>query len=168
MSKLIPGWHVIYTRPKHEKRIHNRLAEVNIKSFFPTVKKLKVWSDRRKYIDVPLFPSYLFIYLDGMNSYFQTLDTEGCLYYIKTDNIVSRVSDSVMNNIMLATKESVDVEVSDNRISVGKQLVIKGGALTGLQCELVEYYNHKKLLVRVDLLNRNILVPVPKENLMLL
>ena len=167
MSKLVPGWHVIYTKPKHEKKVHDRLTGINIKSFLPTVKKLKTWSDRRKYTDTPLFPSYLFIYLDDLGNYFRTLDTDGCLYYIKTGGVPSRISDSVINSIMLSTSNYAEMEVSTQKFEKGNQLVIKQGVLTGVQCEMVEYDQNQKLLIRVDLLNRNILVSVPEEDVML-
>jgi hypothetical protein len=45
-------------------------------------------------------------------------------------------------------------------------MVIGKGPLTGLSCEVVKYNNKEMLLVRVDLLQRNVLVTLPVEHLM--
>jgi transcriptional antiterminator RfaH len=157
-----------YTKPRHEKKVHTHLEEMNINSFLPLTKKLRTWNDRRKYIDEPLFPSYVFIYLNDMQNYYSGVDAEGSLYYVKTGKQMARVSESVVNNIKLLTGHAQNIEVSDTRFQPGQQLVISQGPLAGLSCEVVQFESKKKLLVRVELLKRNLLLTVPEENLLLL
>ena len=66
MSQFKVGWYLIYTKPHHEKKVYTRLLERNINAFLPLTKRLRSWNDRKKYIDEPLFPSYVFIYLNDM------------------------------------------------------------------------------------------------------
>jgi transcriptional antiterminator RfaH len=157
------GWYLIYTRPRHEKKIHTRLTEISINSYLPLRKKLHQWHDRRKYIDEPLFPSYLFTYLNDLQDYFKAIDNDGCLYYVKTGKDVATVNESVINNIKLLVNGAQELEVSDSRFQAGHKLVIGKGPLTGLSCEVVQYKDKEKLLVRVDLLQRNLILDLPKE-----
>lgn len=166
MENFKSGWYLIYTRPRHEKKVNARLSELNIQSFVPMRKELSVWHDRKKYIDKPLFPSYVFIYLNDMKEYYYGLDADGTLYYVKTGKQVARVSDTVVNSIRLATENVKQIEVSEQYFRPGRKLVISQGALTGLSCELVQYDSKEKLLVRVDLLKRNVLLTLPEEYLM--
>jgi transcription antitermination factor NusG len=92
------------------------------------------------------------------------MDAEGSLYYVKTGKEIARVNETVVNNIKLATSQTKDIEVSDSFIQPGRQLVINKGVLTGLTCEVVRVDSKKKLLVRVDLLQRNILLSLSEEN----
>jgi transcriptional antiterminator RfaH len=168
MNAFQSGWYLIYTKPRHEKKLHSHLAERNVNCFLPTKKTLRTWHDRRKYIDEPLFPSYVFIYLNDMQNYYDGIDADGFLYYVRSGKEIARVKDIVINNIRLATEHTNDIELSDERFRVGKQLVISKGALTGLSCEIVQCHNRYKLLVRVDLLKRNLLLTMPEDHLLIL
>ena len=166
MSQFKAGWYLIYTRPNHEKKVHTRLTEQNINSFLPLTRQLSAWKDRKKYVDKPLFPSYVFIYLNDMRNYYDGMDTEGSLYYVKTGKDIARVSDSVVDSIKVATAQTNDIEVTDNYFEPGRKLVISEGALTGLSCEVVKSEQKEKLLVRVDLLQRSVLLTLNQEHLM--
>ncbi|WP_160718056.1 UpxY family transcription antiterminator [Chitinophaga solisilvae] len=161
MSKFSEGWYLIYTKPKHEKKVCTRLTELRIVSFLPTRKSLRKWHDRKKYIDEPLFPSYVFVYLTDLQSYYHSIDVDGSLFYVRTGNIITRISEATINNIKLITHNAETVEVSEAYFCPGQKLVIAEGALAGLSCELVRYNDKQTLLVRMDLLKRNLLLTLP-------
>jgi transcription antitermination factor NusG len=165
MSKFISGWYVIYTKPRHEKKVFTQLAERSITTFLPTRKVLRNWHDRKKYVDEPLFPSYIFIYLNDMRNYYEGINTDGTLYYVKTGKEIARINETVVNNIKLATSQTKDIEVSDRSFQPGQQLVINKGILAGLLCEVVRVDSKKKLLVRVEFLRRNLLISLSEDNL---
>jgi transcriptional antiterminator RfaH len=166
MSIFRSGWYVIYTMPRHEKTVHNRLAEKKVDSFLPTRKALRIWHDRKKFVDEPLFPSYVFIYLKDMQSYYEGMEAKGSLYYVRAGKELARVNDSVVNNIKLAIDKADEIEVSDSPFQPGRRMVISQGPLCGLACEVVETWSKLKILVRVDLLQRNILLKVPEDYLL--
>jgi len=160
------GWYLIYTKPRHEKKVSAQLFQSDINNFLPTKKALRNWHDRKKYVDEPLFPSYVFIYLNDLQHYYKGLDLDGALCYVRAGKEIAQVSQTVIDNIKLVSSEVNEYEVSGTSFSPGKQLVISKGPLTGLSCEVIQYNNKKKLLVRVDLLQRNLLVTVSDEDVM--
>jgi transcriptional antiterminator RfaH len=166
MKNFCTGWYLIYTKPRHEKKVHNRLAEMNMNSFLPLTKKLKTWHDRKKYVNEPLFPSYVFIHLDDMQGYYKGMDTEGALYYVRVGKEIARVNDNVVNNIRLLVDRESDIEVSTSYFKPGQELLIRKGPLTGLSCEMVQFNGSRKVLVRVNLLQRNLLMMLPSDHIM--
>ena len=61
-KKTIEGkWYAIYTRPRAEKLVNQRLLEEGVETFLPMQKTYRKWSDRKKLIEKPLLPSYLFV-----------------------------------------------------------------------------------------------------------
>lgn len=58
------NWYVVYTKPKWEKKVAERLNEIGVVSYCPLVKKTSQWSDRKKTIQVPLFNSYVFVQVE--------------------------------------------------------------------------------------------------------
>jgi transcriptional antiterminator RfaH len=167
MNTFRTGWYLIYTKPHHEKKVHTSLTELNVNSFLPTKKTLRTWHDRKKYIDEPLFPSYVFIYLGDMQAYYEGMNTEGSLYYVRSGKKIARVDESIVNNIKLLVDKGNEIEVSDKSFHPGQQLFIREGPLTGLSCEMIQLDGTRKILVRVHLLQRNILITLPHEYLML-
>ena len=55
------NWFVLYTAPRAEKRIQENLEAKEIECYLPLHRCPKVWSDRVKMIDMPLFTSYIFV-----------------------------------------------------------------------------------------------------------
>jgi transcriptional antiterminator RfaH len=166
MRAFCAGWYLIYTLPHHEKKVQSRLNEMEIKSFLPLTKKLRMWHDRKKYIDEPLFPSYVFIYLNSIQNYYEGMQVEGSLSYVKTGKEIARVNENVVTNIQLITNETRDIEVSHSLFLPGQQLTITEGPLAGLCGEMIHYDKKQRLLVRVELLQRSILIVLPEDHLM--
>jgi len=166
MNTFRTGWYLIYTKPRHEKKVHGCLSGLSIASFLPTKKTLRTWHDRKKYIDEPLFPSYVFIYLNNIQEYYGGMDAEGYLYYVRAGKEIARVDQTIVNNIKLITDQVQEIEVSDSKFLPGKKLTIAEGPLTGLSCEVIQVKGKERLLVRVALLQRNLLLTVPAEHLM--
>ena len=74
------NWYVIYTAPRAEKQVRDRLVETGVEVFLPLHMTPRQWSDRVKLVEMPLFPSYLFVYT-----------TRAVLYDLVKINGVARV-----------------------------------------------------------------------------
>jgi transcriptional antiterminator RfaH len=61
------NWYVVYTKPKWEKKVAERLNEMGVISYCPLITKISQWSDRKKKIEVPLFNSYVFVQIEEKN-----------------------------------------------------------------------------------------------------
>ena len=55
------NWFVLYTTPRAEKRVKERLDMDGVESYLPLHRCPRVWSDRVKLVDIPLFNSYIFV-----------------------------------------------------------------------------------------------------------
>jgi transcription antitermination factor NusG len=54
-------WYAIRTRSRHEKIVVRQLAQQQIQAFLPLATSVSNWSDRRKKVELPLFPGYTFV-----------------------------------------------------------------------------------------------------------
>jgi len=167
MTHLTGNWYVMYTRPNHEKKVVHHLAENNIECYLPLTRTLRQWHDRRKFIVTPVFPSYVFVYLDSWKHYHNALDHTGALYFVKTGSIMASVEKSVIESIRLAVGDGTGVEVTP-QFMPGQPVVIQEGPFTGLEGELVQHQGKDKIQVRVNLLQRSLLVTVAPEYLMVM
>ncbi len=60
---MTKNWYVLYVKPKNEKKIADRLHDMNIEVYCPMITEVKQWSDRKKKVRSPLFKSYVFVRL---------------------------------------------------------------------------------------------------------
>ena len=63
MSDPALHWYAVTTRPRHEKVVAEQLWQKQIECFLPLRKVISKWKDRKKKVQFPLFPGYLFVHL---------------------------------------------------------------------------------------------------------
>lgn len=72
------NWYVIYTKPRQEVRAKENLENQGFEVFLPTCQIEKVKNSKLSLLTEPLFPRYLFIQLDQINSnWFPIRSTKG-------------------------------------------------------------------------------------------
>ena len=57
-------WFVIYTKPRTEIKVSQRLSVLGIENYTPTRMEIRQWSDRKKKIAVALLPSMVLVNLN--------------------------------------------------------------------------------------------------------
>jgi transcriptional antiterminator RfaH len=166
MSCFKQGWYVLYTKPRMDKCVVGKLKEIKLEVFAPVKKVLKSWHDRRKVVDVFIFPSYVFVYLCTIKDYYRCIDTDGALNFVRFGSEIATVSSSLMDNLRIATVSANDITVSENMFPPGERMHVKNGPLAGLSCEIVKVDGKDRALVRVSLLKRNILLSLSSKSLL--
>ena len=58
------NWYVLYTRPRHEKKLAARLNSAGYLVYCPFQKVRRKWSDRTKVVQEPLFKGVIFIQIE--------------------------------------------------------------------------------------------------------
>ena len=58
------NWYVLYTKPKWEKKVTEKLQQIGITAYCPVISKVQQWSDRKKKVEMPLFSSYVFVQVE--------------------------------------------------------------------------------------------------------
>lgn len=58
------NWYAIYVNVKHEKKVVQKLRDINIEAYSPIVKKHQQWSDRKKWVEFPMLSGYVFVNID--------------------------------------------------------------------------------------------------------
>jgi len=157
------GWYLIYTMPKHEKKVHARLMDLAMNSFLPTRRTLKYWNGRKNFVEEPLFPSYIFVYLEDSLGYRKGMSVDGYLSYVKFGKELAYVSEQVVNSIKLAVDYEGKVHVSDRDFAEGRRVVLPEGRWEGLACEIVEYNNTESIIFRMAPLRHNLLLEIPGQ-----
>ena len=154
------SWFALYTRPRHEQRVYEELVEMGVEVYLPMHKVLRQWSDRKKWVTVPLFRSYCFVRI-APEKYMIPLKAYGAVRYIYYDGKPALVRDHEIETIRMICDSDYQIEVVERDFCKGERITINSGPLCGMEGEFIENAGKKKILVRVDAINHALLVSVP-------
>ncbi len=146
-------WYAIHTRSRHEKQVDLFLSERGVETFLPLVHTLSRRRDRKKYVDIPLFPGYLFVCAEKERLY-DVKFTRGVTRIIGTDiDAPTPIPDKQILDIKAIMETEVQLDPFPY-LKKGRMVRVKSGPLKGLEGILVERKGHYKLVIRVDLLQK--------------
>lgn len=75
-------WLAAYTRPRCEVKVKQYCDRWRIEAFLPTHRSWRQWSDRRVSLQLPLFPSYVFV-RPAAPQRLLALQAPGALWYVR-------------------------------------------------------------------------------------
>lgn len=153
------NWYPIYTNPRAEKKACLALEQKNITVYLPMQKMLRQWSDRKKWIEVPLIPSYLFVNISA-NQITDVLMCQGISRFIYFSQKIATIPERQIIQLKLLLANAADLEVIDHPLEEGQKVIVKAGPLQGLRGELVSWHSTQRLLVKIDYINQSILVNI--------
>jgi len=153
-------WYALYTRPRAEKLVYSRLIEENIETFLPLVRTYRMWSDRRKLVEKPLLSSYIFVKTSS-HDFPKVYKTNGVVRFITFEGKPASIPQNQIDNLRLLINSDADIEISSEKFAAGDNVEVVTGALEGLTGELIKVGGRKRVVVRIDRLDQNLLLTIP-------
>lgn len=151
-------WYAIHTRARHEKRIDASLREAGIDRFLPLMREVHHWSDRRKEVELPLFPCYLFVHLiPGARTRLGVLKTPGVLDFVGGQGMGAVIPDYEIEQVRSVVTRQGSFFPSPF-LKTGQRVRIRGGALDGVEGILSSHQGASTLVVSVELIQRSVSV----------
>lgn len=157
-------WLVAYTLPKTEKKVHEKLQLMGIKTLLPLVEKIQIWSDRKKKVLFPLFPNYIFIQT-SLSYRFEALKLKELVRYVSFGGQVAQVREKEIELIQKITSGAPrDIEVSNQTFNKkGMPVKISKGPLAGLRGIVEHTRGKQKLLIKINSLKQVISLEVSAD-----
>jgi len=154
-------WYAVYTRPRAEKLVYERLVEANIETFLPLHKTYRIWSDRKKMVEKPLLSSYIFV--KTTPKYFPVVYTiNGVVKFVSFERQPVSIPQKQIDNLRLLINSDAEIEVSSEKFAKGDNVEVVSGALIGLTGELIRIGSHNRVVVRIDRLDQNLILKIPR------
>jgi transcriptional antiterminator RfaH len=144
------NWYAVYTKSRAEKKLHAHLCDKKINSFLPLRKELKLWSDRKKWVEGPLLPSYLFVEVTAAD-HFDVLNTPGAVRYISFEGRPTAIPEKQITDLRrLIGINPENIEVEYAHVKRGDHVEVTSGALRGIIGEVVQIKGKYRILLRFD------------------
>lgn len=143
-------WYACYTKPRAEKQTLLRLERAGIDCYLPLKTERRKWSDRLKTVQVPLFPSYIFVRIE--NYEFNKTRIEGDIAgFIVFEGKPVPIPDEQVDAIRRLISSGSELEIAPADMKPGQRIEITGGSLIGIKGELVRHQGAQKVLVKLDI-----------------
>ncbi len=150
-------WYVVYTCPNSERKIYNELRKRYITAYLPTREVVRQWSDRKKKVETPLFPNYVFVKVPKKNMW-SVLMINGVVRFISFNGAPTVVKDAEMNAVKLLS-DSFEI-INENSCERGEKVRIKQGPLAGLAGRVVSNQGMMRLYIELESIQKTISVNV--------
>ena len=154
-------WYALYTRPRAEKLVYQRLVEAGIETFLPLQKIYRKWSDRKKLIEKPLLSSYIFVKTNSKN-FPIVYKTNGVVKFVSFEGQPVSIPNNQIDNLRLLIDSDAEIEVTSEKFAPGDNVEVVSGSLVGLTGELIKIGSQNRVVVRIDRLDQNLILKIPK------
>ena len=140
------SWYVLYTKPRTERRVAERLKSLGITVFNPHITEIRQWSDRKKKVQVPLFKSYVFIKIEDSRRN-EVFDIPGVVRYMYWLGKPALVRDSEIKLIKQWLEQDEVDEMEVQHLSEGDQITLKNGAFKNQEAIIKEVGKRRTRLI---------------------
>jgi transcription antitermination factor NusG len=156
IAAVVRSWFAVHTRPRYERKVHSELQEKGLQSFLPLHSETHQWSDRRRVVELPLFPGYIFVRVTpSVDDRVRVLRTNGVINFVGARNIGVPIPDSEIDSVQSVVKSGLPFKPYPH-LEIGQRVYVRGGCLDGIQGVLTAVNGDRGLVVSVNLIQRSI------------
>lgn len=153
-------WYAVYTNARHEKRVKQQMCSRGIECFLPVYRSVRRWKDRRKELELPLFPGYVFIHL-ALKERLHVVQMPGVIEFVSFGMRPAALPESeietLRNGLHYACAEPHPY------LRLGRRVRVRSGPIAGLEGVLIRKKDKLRMVVSIELLHRSIAVEVDED-----
>ena len=160
-----PQWVAVYTSPRAEKQVEHNMRESGFEVYLPLRKELHKWSDRKKWVEVPLIKSYIFVKITKVDED-RMRKVKGVSYVVKFENEVATIPESEIQLMKDFLAAETDVQVRNiSQLRRGTWVRVQSGYLEGRIGMLVSDCEEGNFAVEITGISMAMVIHVEKDML---
>jgi transcription termination/antitermination protein NusG len=159
------NWYALYVKSRHEFTVESELRRKEVDTFLPSVKLSRQWKDRKKLVDFPLFPGYLFVWIhESPEDYMNVLRTRGAVRIVSSEaGRPTPVPSGEIDSLRLIVESGEAVDIYPH-LREGTPVRVRRGPLAGAEGIITNKLDQYSLVVNVDLLGRSVGVKIHADD----
>lgn len=154
----LANWHAAYTHARHEKKVAQQLEERGIEHFLPLYHSLRQWKDRRKELDLVLFPGYVFVRF-ATRERLRVLQLSGIVRFVQFNGQPVVLPASDIDGLRCGLLQGLQAE-HHPYLTVGRRVRVVHGPLLGARGILVRVKTNWRIVISIDAIMRSVAVEV--------
>ena len=155
------AWYALRTRSRFEKMVHLQLTNKGYNVFLPLIHTTRQWSDRKRAIDLPLFPGYIFCNFDCQLRR-DIIVTPGVVEVVGVAGAPAPIPESEIHDLQTMMQSGCD-PTPWPYLQDGEAIQVVDGPLVGTCGYLVKAQSSQRLVISISLLQRSVSVAVRRQ-----
>jgi transcription antitermination factor NusG len=154
-------WFAVQVKQRSEKMAAYIANNRGFETFLPLQTVRRRWSDRIKVVEIPLFPGYVFCYLDAARR-LPLLTVPGVYGLVGVGKTPHPIEDREIANIQAVVNSGLWSEPCAF-LESGQLVMLEEGPLAGLEGIYVESRSEHRIVVSVSLLKRSVSIEIERD-----
>lgn len=156
-------WYALYTCPRHEKRVAEQIKQRSFSCYLPLYRSVRRWKDRRKELELALFPGYVFVQM-AIERRLQVLQLPGVVRLVSFNGQPAALPTEEIEALQERLSSGARVEPHPY-LRVGRRVRVRSGAMQGLEGIIVRRKDSCRVVFSIDLIMRSVAVEVDESDL---
>ena len=158
-------WFALRVSSRNEKRIATQVETMGLESYAPMIKVLKLWSDRKKWVEEPLIKSYVFVKSTYPSSeFYSILQIPGAMRFVFFENKPAIIPDYQIDALKVLIEKKINFKITPSIITPGTPIEITSGPMRGFKGEVVSRNGKHKFCINITSINTAISFIIPFES----
>jgi len=141
-------WYALYTRSRAEKKVYEQLKAIGIHTYLPLKREKRQWSDRKKWVEVPVISSYIFVYITPAQ-FRQVFEANGVVAYVSYKGQAVPIPEREIEAMRRTIESKLSFSLESDTLKKGEKVTINSGPLKNIQGEVEEIKGQRKLYIRI-------------------
>lgn len=165
MDQSTYRWYAVYVPFRREKSASERLERMGIETYVPLIEKTKRYVRKVKKYRIPLINKYVFVRIDPQNRS-AVLRERDVIDFLRFEGRMVAIPDAEIETLrrVVGDKEAI-INSMEGSQTVGAEVEIIHGHLTGLKGVVQEILGKNKVLVTLETLGLTLGIQVPSKYL---
>jgi transcription antitermination factor NusG len=156
-------WYAVYANTRHEKVVATQLGERGVETFLPLYRSWHRWKDRRKLVELALFPGYVFVKI-ALQEKLRVLQVSGVVHIVSFNGQLAELPEPEINALRNGLENDVYAE-SHPYLRIGRKVRVVRGPMAGTEGILVRKKDKCRVVLSIDVLMRSVAVEVDASDL---
>jgi transcription antitermination factor NusG len=153
------GWHVVYVKPRTEKKMAEYCAAHGLEHYLPLRRQTKIYQRRKVTVDKPVFPGYVFVVFDA-ESRATVLKAAPLVRVLDTGDEPRLVHELEQVRRALTVDPALGTAAA---LRHGTPVRIKAGPFRGVEGIVASMRNPAKVRLNVEMIGRAVVVDVERD-----
>jgi len=141
-------WYAFVTKPRHEKKAKQYLHGAGFEVFLPLQCGLNQWKDRKRWVEKPLFPGYIFCRIAFVNR-FDVLQQPSMVRVVAINNQPMPVRDDEIQAIKHFLSTDLELKVYEGLLP-GDHVRIASGVLMGYEGRILQERGERYFVIYIE------------------
>jgi transcription antitermination factor NusG len=155
---LQPRWYAVQTCANHEKRVLQQLGQRTVEAYLPLYASVRRWKDRRIWLELPLFPGYVFVRL-ALNDRMRVLQTPSVVRLVSFGGQPAALPEQEIETLRQGLTRELRAE-PHAYLKAGQRVRVRSGPLRGLEGILARKKNGTRFVISFELIMRSVAVEI--------